>query len=33
MGMDRPGQLVAVLLIERGQDKFETAKEIIVPAF
>jgi nitrogen fixation protein FixH len=32
MGMDRPGQLVAALLIERGQDKFETAKEIIVPA-
>jgi nitrogen fixation protein FixH len=33
VGMDRPGQWVAVLLIERGQDKFETAKEIIVPAF
>ena len=32
IGMDRPGQWVAVLLIERGQDKFETAKEIIVPA-
>lgn len=31
--MDRPGQWVAVLLIERGQDNFETAKEIIVPAF
>ncbi len=31
--MDRSGQWVAVLLIERGQDKFETAKEIIVPAF
>lgn len=30
---DRSGQWVAVLLIERGQDKFETAKEIIVPAF
>ena len=33
VAMDRPGQWVAVLLIERGQDKFETAKEIIVPAF
>ncbi|MGE5026878.1 MAG: FixH family protein [Betaproteobacteria bacterium] len=33
MGMDRPGQLVAELQIERGQDRFETAKEIIVPAF
>jgi nitrogen fixation protein FixH len=33
VGMDRPGQWVAVLLIERGQDRFETAKEIIVPAF
>lgn len=33
VGMDHPGQWVAVLLIERGQDKFETAKEIIVPAF
>jgi nitrogen fixation protein FixH len=32
VGMDRPGQWVAVLLVERGQDKFETAKEIIVPA-
>lgn len=32
LGADRPGQLVAVLLIERGQDKFEAAKEIIVPA-
>lgn len=32
IGLDRPGQWVAVLLIERGQDKFETAKEIIVPA-
>lgn len=32
VGMDRPGQWVAVLLIERGQDRFETAKEIIVPA-
>jgi len=31
VGMDRPGLWVAVLLIERGQDKFETAKEIIVP--
>lgn len=31
--MDRPGKWVAVLLIERGQDKFETAKEIIIPAF
>ena len=29
VGMDRPGQWVAVLLIERGQDKVETAKEII----
>lgn len=33
IAMDRPGQWVAVLLIERGQDTFETAKEIIVPAF
>lgn len=33
LNMDRPGQWVAVLLIERGQDDFETAKEIIVPAF
>ena len=32
VGMERPGQWVAVLLIERGQDNFETAKEIIVPA-
>ena len=32
VSMDRSGQWVAVLLIERGQDKFETAKEIIVPA-
>ncbi|MDP3483729.1 MAG: FixH family protein, partial [Sulfuricella sp.] len=32
IGLDRPGQWVAVLLIERGQDRFETAKEIIVPA-
>lgn len=31
--MDRPGQWVAVLLIARGPDNFETAKEIIVPAF
>lgn len=31
--MGRPGQWVAVLRIERGQDKFETAKEIIVQAF
>lgn len=33
VGMDRPGQWVAVLLIARGSDNFETAKEIIVPAF
>lgn len=33
VGIDRPGQLVAVLMIERGQDKFETAKEIIIPAY
>jgi nitrogen fixation protein FixH len=30
--MDRPGQWVAVLLVVHGQDRFETAKEIIVPA-
>ena len=32
VGVDRPGLWVAVLMIERGQDTFETAKEIIVPA-
>ena len=33
VSMEQPGQWVAILLIERGQEKFETAKEIIVPAF
>jgi nitrogen fixation protein FixH len=32
VGMDGSGQWVAVLQIERGQDRFETAKEIIIPA-
>lgn len=32
LNMDRPGQWVAVLHIERGRDNFETAKEILVPA-
>jgi nitrogen fixation protein FixH len=32
VSMDKPGQWVAVLLIERDRDRFETAKEIIVPA-
>lgn len=31
LSMDRPGQWVAVLRIERGRDNFETAKEILVP--
>ncbi|HUW51158.1 MAG TPA: FixH family protein [Sulfuricella sp.] len=33
VNMEQPGQWLAVLQIERGQDKFETAKEIIIPAF
>lgn len=33
VSMDRPGLWVAVLQIDRGQDQFETAKEIIVPAY
>lgn len=30
--LDQPGQWVAVLQIERGRDKYETAKEILVQA-
>lgn len=33
VNMDRPGQWVAVLQIEHGKDLFETAKEIVVPAY
>jgi nitrogen fixation protein FixH len=30
--LDQPGQWVAVLTIQRGQDSFESAKEILIPA-
>jgi nitrogen fixation protein FixH len=30
--LDQPGQWISVLQIERGQDKYETAKEILVQA-
>ena len=31
LDMDQPGLWVAVLQVERGQDQFETAKEVIIP--
>lgn len=31
INLDQPGQWLVVLQVERGTDKFETAKEIIVP--